>query len=81
MQVRVFPPPPIYYLHEKIVSTGHRFHDVPLDLLVLQYGKPIVYENRRMCGLKVGAKIWRRFLHAHCRHLQQGRAPPRGEIK
>lgn len=54
------------YLYEEIVSAWNAFHDVPFDFIIFQDGQSIVDQNWWMCCFKVGAKIWRRFLHVNC---------------
>lgn len=60
-------------LDKQIVAARYVLHDVPLDLFVLQNGQPIVNEDGRVCGLKIGTEIGRRLLHIHRRHLQADR--------
>lgn len=52
------------------MSTGYRLHDVPFNLLILQYGKSIVDQYWWVRRLEVGAEVWWWLLHIYCCHLK-----------
>lgn len=57
-------------LYKKIVPPRYGLHDVPLDLLVLEYGQSVVDQYRRVRRFEVRAEIWRWLLHVHCGYLE-----------
>ena len=58
------------HLNKEIVSSRDGFHDMSLDLLILQDGHPGVYQDWRRSGIEVGAEVWRRLQHVDSRDLE-----------
>lgn len=59
------------YLNKQIVPARYRLHDVPFDLLVLEYCQSVVYQYGRVGRFEVRAEVWRRLLHVHCCDLER----------
>ena len=75
LQIRssIFSPKTIPHLNKEIVPSRDGFHDVSLDLLILQDCHACVYQDRRGSRVEVGAEVWRRFQHVHSGDLQSNR--------